>query len=241
MKNFFYLSGIILLLHSCTTPLYLPNTANTPSLLEKGDLEVGGYLGTNAYGLQTAYAVTDEFGIMLNGSFDNQHDDSSDSYREHQFLELGGGYTHIINPDAEENETKYLFSGFGGFGFGQAEGLRNNTDGNNLSAGSYYRIFAQPSWGMTHENFEFFTTFKINYVQFNEIKNYLSGGWSLINTDGNDYNIFYEPTITFRVGGQTVKGVLQLGASIPQNPKDETAFKGREAIIILGIHANFGK
>lgn len=152
MKNSLILVAIVITFQSCITPLYVPNTANTPSLLEKNEIELGGYLGSNTFGLQSAFAVSDNISIMLNGSLAQNHNDSTNTYREHRFIELGVGYTKILNDNIENENSKTFFTGYAGYGIGTAEGLStsanifNGNSYNNISSGNYYRIFGPTSY-----------------------------------------------------------------------------------------------
>lgn len=98
---------------------------------------------------------------------------------------------------------------------------------------------AQPAIGWQNRDIEFLFALRTNYVQFTRLQNYIGADWyDVIDQDGYNYNIFYEPTLTFRAGGETVQGVMQVGASIGQIPNNKTSFKGRPLIFIVGVHFN---
>ncbi len=249
MKTIIYAITLSVIAISCTPPLYIPNTTNTPTLKEKGDVDVSYSLGTNGHDLQGAYAITNNWGAMLNGSYGNSHSDSSANYNKHTFLEFGGGYTFNLNQD-KTNTDRGIFSIFGGYGFGNSSGLYsysfNDHVYSNQTTGNYSRIFIQPSVGYSNNNFDVFFTLRTSHVTVHEIKNELEQ--SLIDETYIDEfgdvvpfknrNTFYEPTLTLRVGGEYVKGLLQLGFSKGLTPYYQTVFRQRPIIFIMGIHAD---
>ncbi len=94
MKNirntFGLLAGFAWLLSGCAS-VYMPNVPNTPMLTSRGEISAGGHvtLKGNA-SFNGAYAVSDHFGVMLNGSTLNSHRKKQDF--RHNPLEVGGGY-----------------------------------------------------------------------------------------------------------------------------------------------------
>jgi hypothetical protein len=94
MKNIRYtfglLAGLAWLLSGCSS-VYMPNVPNTPMLTSRGELSAGGHvtLKGNA-SFNGAYAVSDHFGVMLNGSTLNNQRKKQDF--RHNLVEVGGGY-----------------------------------------------------------------------------------------------------------------------------------------------------
>ena len=250
MKHILYATFFLITAFSCTPPLYIPNTTNVPTLKEKGDLDLSYSLGTNGNDLQGSYAINDNVGVMLNGSYGSSKSDSNNNFTKHQFLELGGGYTFILNKD-KTDETKTIFSAFGGFGVGSASGeysfsfLTSNVYTNNVF-GNYSRAFIQPSIGISSLNVDFFFTFRTSYVNFSDIKNELDQ--SIINDEyineldealnPKKSNVFYEPTLTLNVGGDQLKFMMQAGLSSGLYPQYEMAFRQRPIIFIFGIKSD---
>ncbi|MEE4199006.1 MAG: hypothetical protein V2I54_15305 [Bacteroidales bacterium] len=75
-------------LFSCS-PEYIPNMANSPMFTERGELQATIATGTSNFDAQTAYAITDHIGIMVNGSYGNETNDTTDDYHKHAFIEGG--------------------------------------------------------------------------------------------------------------------------------------------------------
>lgn len=219
-------------------------------MIHKGDVEFGGYVGTNGNDLHGAFAISNNFGLTINGSHADTHSDSSDRYRKHLYGEAGFGYTRILTSEISDGEDVVpIFTCFGGFGLGKAEGLtqfsnifNNNLKYTNISKGNFLKFYLNPSIGWTSDIVEFYINTKINYVQFTKLENHLQADWqNAIEEDGFKYNVYYEPTLTLRAGSEVIKGSLQAGLSIGHYPDDHTAFRGRPLIIILGLHFNFNK
>ena len=216
-------------MNSCKPPLYIPNTTNTPSLLRQGDTEIGVSTGSNGWDGQFATAITNNFSGMLNSSYSNQPTSRS-NYNKHQFLELGLGYTTVFNKEALGTyELKYFFSGFAGGGKGTSEGRMSGVELN----GDYSRLFLQPSIGFTDKNFDVILALRTSWVNFTSIYH----NQVIYSKDRGDFqNIFYEPTFTFKGGGEHFKFFTQLGFSIGNN--QYAAFRQRPIIFIIGIQGN---
>jgi len=235
---------IIMLVYSCTPPLYIPNTANVPVLLKQGDLEVGISTGSNGWDAQLATAVTDNIGVMLNGSFANTAGNDRKDYHKHHFTEMGIGYTYILNTeDVEESKMKYFISGFVGGGMGKTSGVvefneffGSDTIVNSLS-GDYSRIYFQPFIGMSNKHMSLTFSTRISRVSFSSITYDLSWASSYDQQSPRN-NIFYEPTVTFKIGGKYVKFFTQIGVSVGHYGNAESGFKQRPSIGIIGIQGS---
>ncbi len=229
LEKLIYLIVGLFFLNSCSPPLYIPNTTNTPSLLRQGDTEIGISTGSNGWDGQFATAVTNNFSAMLNGSYANQPASRSE-YNKHHFLELGLGYTYIFNKEALGTyNLKYFFSGFAGGGAGSSEGRMSGEELN----GDYSRFFIQPSIGFTDKNFDVIIALRTSWVNFTTIKH---NQLNYYQVEGDYQNIFYEPTFTFKAGAEHFKFFTQVGFSIAEN--QHAAFRQRPIIFIIGIQGN---
>lgn len=72
--------------------LYVPNSFNSPLLRNKGDGQINVATGISGFEVQTAYAITDNVGIMANGQVlkTTEHDTLK---QQRTLFELGLGYT----------------------------------------------------------------------------------------------------------------------------------------------------
>lgn len=110
-KSLLFLSfGITLLLSGCVST-YMPNVPNVPMFTEKGELSAGGHVTPKGnITFNTAYAVSDHFAVVLNGSMLNSERRKRDF--RHNLLEAGGGYFTTFGP--ENNRILEIYGGFGG-------------------------------------------------------------------------------------------------------------------------------
>ena len=108
-KLFVTALGLLLLMSACSS-LYMPNVPNTPMLSTQGELHASGHISLRGNAsLNTAYAISNNFGVILNGAFINR-DQRKKDYRQNM-LEIGGGYFSTFGP--EDNRILEIYAGFG--------------------------------------------------------------------------------------------------------------------------------
>ena len=130
----------------CAT-VYVPNVVNTPLLSNKGELQVSANLGTSGFDPQFAYAITDNIGLMLNGSFANRTSDSTSDFHKHSFVETGVGYYTSVGENGR-------FETFGGLGFGKLSAELDNNLWKSYADVSTLRFFIQPTIGASSSIFD---------------------------------------------------------------------------------------
>ncbi|MEJ6979264.1 hypothetical protein WG906_02305 [Pedobacter sp. P351] len=109
-KHVLSIAIIFSILSSSCTSLYMPNVPNTPMLSQQGELHASGNLSLRGNAsLNTAYAVSSNFGVILNGAFINRDQNKKD-YRQNM-LEIGGGYFSTFGPD--DNRILEIYAGLG--------------------------------------------------------------------------------------------------------------------------------
>ncbi|MER2996125.1 hypothetical protein [Pontibacter populi] len=110
-KSLLFLSiGITVLLSGCVST-YMPNVPNVPMFTEKGELSAGGHITPKGnITFNTAYAVSDHFAVVLNGSMLNSERRKRDL--RHNLLEAGGGYFTTFGP--EGRRILEVYAGYGG-------------------------------------------------------------------------------------------------------------------------------
>ncbi|MBW7465567.1 hypothetical protein K0O23_00680 [Pontibacter aydingkolensis] len=90
---------------------YMPNVPNVPMFTQKGELSAGGHVTPKGnITFNTAYAVTDHFAVVLNGSMLNSERKKMDF--RHNLLEAGGGYFTTFGPNQER--ILEFYAGYGG-------------------------------------------------------------------------------------------------------------------------------
>ena len=101
--------GVGLFLSSCSS-VYMPNVPNTPMLSTKGELSTGGHITLKGNAsFNSAYAVGEHVGVMLNGSLMNNSGKKKDF--RHNLLEAGGGYFTTFGPGG--NRILEVYTGLG--------------------------------------------------------------------------------------------------------------------------------
>ena len=134
---FFSLLAISLLNYSCS-PQYTPNLVNSPLLSNNGEFEGSASLGGTGGDIQSAYAVSNHFGIManLNSGISN----------DHAIIELGTGYY-----------SQFKKAGRYGFYCGGGICEKNNS--------GFCRFFFQPTIGFVTDELE--ASFSTRFTYFN--------------------------------------------------------------------------
>ncbi len=206
------------LLPGCA-PTYVPNVVNTPMLTNKGEFHANLNTGTAGFDPQLSYAITDNIGVMLNGSLENRHRDSTDSHHRHKFVEFGAGYF-----------TK--FSGLGrfetyvGYGRGTINAHYDFIFWESFSDVKYNRIFVQPAIGISTRWFDGSFALRMAYVDIFQLNH---------RTDG----FFMEPTVTVKLGYDYFKIVSQMGYSFPAD--NYVRFDYEPFMFSVGVQVTLGR
>jgi len=136
---------LILLIISGCSSVYMPNVPNTPMLSARGELNASGHITLKGnVSVNSAYAASDHFAILLNGSIMNSN--RSKKEFSHNLIETGAGYFTTFGTDKNR-----VFEIYAGLGKGNSERVYIN----------------RPSGGLTTEdrqevNFNK-TFFQVNY------------------------------------------------------------------------------
>jgi len=209
MKKFrllFFLVLITVLFQSCAAA-YVPNVINVPMLSNKGVLQVAANFGFSGFDPQVAYGVTNNIGLMANGSFFNGYtsDSISTDYSNHNYGEIGlGYYASILKVIRVEL--------YAGKGYGEIYGERLLAEGRYLTdptqaVSSKFRLsnsttFIQPSIGFSTKVFDCALSNRLIKVEV----------WDKANVSRN---YFMTPVITFKLGYDRVKTISQVGICLP--------------------------
>jgi hypothetical protein len=211
-------------LFSCS-PEYIPNMANSPMFSNKGEFQATIATGTSNFDAQTAYAITDHIGVMVNGSYGNETSDTTDDFHKHTFIEAGLGYYEKIGENVR-------YEIYGGYGFGKTKGyFETVTFDSEITDANVQRIFLQPGIGVATGIFD--GSFSPRFVLVK-----MDPGEESFETGG--YNTFIEPVITSKIGYKWVKFVAQIGFSIPVGD-DSLNFDYQPFIINFGLNFNIGR
>jgi hypothetical protein len=216
---FAVLGFLSLVLISCA-PVYIPNVINAPMLSNAGEVQLSVHSATSGFDPQFALAVTDNIGIMLNGSFGEASYEDSDNYRKHKFFEMGAGYYQKLNDN-------FRFETFGGYGFGEIQSDYGYYQWIPHKTINSKRFFLQPGVGATFHPFEGCVSARIVHLR-------------LTQNDRSSNGMFFEPAVTGKIIYKRVKGVMQLGLSVPVGTYDLT-LEYQPVMLSIGLSVNVGK
>lgn len=246
MKHFIqiiFYSCPILFITSCAAPSFLPQTHNVPLFTEKNQLRVNSTVSIKTFDFQVAYSPIKHLGIITNLQLCSHYTMAEigvgafQSYGERLVTELylgyGNGYlktdyqkkSNILAYDYDYynidiNANKYFFQPNIGINFNEKI---------NLSLSTKFTY-----WDYSHYNF------------YHEQWIYDSGSYFMKGTDSlysnrNCSATTLEPALTFRVGGEHTKFMLQTGfCSILNSGGTEFYPYGKTYTFIrLGVCVNF--
>jgi hypothetical protein len=221
-------AALVQLLFSCVPQYYSPNAHNVPLFTHSGETMVtvatgGGDEVDGSVELQAATAVTDHWALMTNfySAWGSEPQDGSGS--GHLF-EVGTGYYRPFGAsDFKSMKAGFVFSAFGGGGFGRVTNYCGPGKVNATKLG-FRRVFVQPALGFKSSVFDVALSLRLARLSYVPV----GGRWS--QTPGNDpgqaaglaaspfsANYFLlEPALTVRFGWQHVKLQTQLGLSLNQ-------------------------
>ncbi len=200
--------ALLLLISSCSTTLYVPNTRNAPLFREQGEAQISGYLTSGGIEAQGAYALTDHVAAIGSYAFMSTKETKPISYdRKNSYGEIGLGIF--------DRNRSIRYEVFGGYGMGQGTtadqyyfyGLNNTV----VATGKMQRFFLQPSIGTNNRDFNLIFTPRFSWVNYSE---FTSSGVTV--KPNEKIQMFIEPSLTakFRLAGN-IHGIIQLGTGVP--------------------------
>jgi len=220
INAFFYLNTVLVAFSSCFT-IYKPNAVQSPMLKEKGDLVISGSMGLVSTGLlnvQSSYAINNHTGIMANGMLHSKVE-TRDSLKE--FLNISSTEMAIGYFDKLENNEDVQFHCYVGAGLGSSnDAISGNLNNRPKVTSRYYNCFVQPGVTFFGRGVDVGLDFKANYVRLKYFNSNIFDRykWWPNELMGKDTTLSFlnlEPAVTFRFGNKRVKGITQLGLTIP--------------------------
>ncbi|MBO9728129.1 MAG: hypothetical protein J7623_05770 [Chitinophaga sp.] len=220
---------------SCNKHIYVPNQVNAPLLKERYEFK-GSVTPTN---LQTAFAVTDNIGIMANGQYlygfnyldpanDNSNDNNDILVSNRTRGGLVEGAVGYFKPFGSRKKMVFdVYAGYGSGGFKTFTHRPDANDGTNINdymlKNHFSKVFVQPSIGFVNPVVETIFTSRFSMVNFynsqfgtKAFENDENGKTDFLRIN-NKPIAFYEPAFTVRVGYKYVKFQSQLQFSVPLN------------------------
>jgi len=192
---------------------------NTPLLSNKGEFQMAVHTGFSGTDPQFAYALTDEIGVMLNGSFANRNTEQGKKYHKHAFVEVGGGYY-----------KKFLDNGrlevFSGYGLGMLDAKYEDNMFSSSAQVKMQRFFLQPAVGAKTQIFDGSFAARLVVVHLHQDAKYVTA-------------VYLEPAITAKLGYKYAKAVFQFGMSLPLTAS-ATEFLFQPFLFSVGLQGFLG-
>jgi hypothetical protein len=215
MKVKYYLIIIALFLTSCA-PIYIPNNVNTPLLSKKHEATFNIGAGLNGADVQLSYAVSDDIGLLLNGSYlsdeNKNHDGKNITYQEQQkYIEAAIG----TFGSASEN---VVMEAYAGGGYGKSASIDSyllNNSKKIYGEGEFYKLFLQTDIGLKGKILEGGVALRCAYIRFDKLRYETD-----FQFDKSLEGFFFEPAVFMRFGGPIFKIQTQVGFSTKLNRKE---------------------
>ena len=228
------------LLGSCSS-LYMPNVPNTPMLSSRTELHASAHItfkGNTSF--NSAYAVSDHFGILLNGSLMNNERNRKEF--SHNLLETGAGYFSTFGRD-----NNRLLEIYAGFGKGNSERIyKENTTAGFITEErqelNFNKTFFQINYSSKKKNTLnlFGAKFPLNYgtalrISHIKMKEFLINDLAQAKED----NIFLEPVFFTRMAiSRTVQ--LQYTSGSNFGLKNRKFLTAGNSVLSVGLVINVG-
>ncbi|WP_237487952.1 hypothetical protein [Hufsiella arboris] len=220
----------------------MPNVPNTPMLDSKGELSAAAHISLKGnVSLNSAYAASDHFAVLLNGSImNNKH---SDEDFRHNLIEAGAGYFNNFGDDKER-----IFEIYAGLGKGNSERNYREETGDHIYTTTerqeftLNKYFAQVNYSakkkdgikLFNKNIElnYGTVFRLSYINMKDFK--LNDVYQ-----PTEDNIFIEPVFFTRTAlSKNVQ--LQYTTSSNFGLKNRKYLTAGNSIFTIGLIVNVG-
>ncbi|MFO7938827.1 MAG: hypothetical protein R6U66_03650 [Bacteroidales bacterium] len=217
---------LCLLLFTACSPEYIPNMVNSPLLSNQGEVQATIAGGTSNLDVQTAVALSDNWALMVNGSYADEHSDSSEDFHKHLMVEMGVGYYEKMGRIGR-------YEIFGGYGAGKIKGRYDEAvfDAPYTEA-SFNKIFLQPGIGLSTGYYDGSFATRFSAIQMDLDAS--TAGFT------DDFHLFFEPVITNKFGSRYIKVIMQAGLSLPIS-QTELHYDYQPFLFHVGIHMNIGR
>jgi len=200
-KILHYILVIGMILSSSCSSVYIPNVPNTPMLSSQGEFKASGHVTLRGnVSVNTAYAVSDNIGVLVNGS----HMDNDRSKKEfsQNLVEAGAGYYTTFGP-----KNKRILEIYGGYGQGSSDRTYKdrNQDGvliYSVASTEYNKYFTQVNYSSKNNkslklfgkayDLNYGTIFRLSYIN---MSSFTIDGAPHVKED----NIFIEPVFFTRM------------------------------------------
>lgn len=199
---------------SCSHYYYCPNSNNTPLLGEdeaKINLQFASADAIKAFELQSAFAVSNHFGGMINfiaggGNDDDDFFAPDGDKGSGKYMEVGAGYFTPLN------HTPWIFETYAGAGTG---GIKNNFGSDGQANVTFTKLFLQPNFGVKVKGFEFGLSSRFSLVNHKlKYSTRPQEDPDLRNILEHPNSLLWEPGIVLRAGVKNFLVQIQYTSSL---------------------------
>ena len=219
--------SLLICFTGCKTPLYYPNTINTPHFSEKNEAELTFVGSANGGEVQGSFSITENIAIIgnFNGSLSEDQDDVYYTYKPIGEDDFGGYRSHSFG-ELEIGKWYDLYDkGMLGCAFGYGFGRIRFSNFYGDKYLNLQRFNLQPYYGVVLKNFEFYVSSRFTYVDL-----------------GYKRNLYMEPAITLKAGLNRLKCFLQLGVVNQRgDPSSEFYIPTQGILFSMGLSYKFKK
>jgi hypothetical protein len=241
---------LALLISSCNHYYYVADIQNVPLFKEKDQYRLSGAFGSGdeskCIEAQAAYALSDRIGILANFMSAWGGDVSDRDYGRGTCLDGGIGYYKPV----KDYGVFEIYGGFGGssqhheYSGPHYDPLTGAifTEYEGSSDLAFFKLFIQPSFGVTYSIFDFIASTRISSLSFMSVQNNIYGNTYLyddLNSISNKGQFFMEPAATLRAGWENVKVQAQISYIWHLNDRDLDV--GEETHFSIGLVFNLSK
>lgn len=180
----------------------MPNVPNSPMLSAAGELHASGHITPKGnLSINTAYAVSDHFGVLANGSLMSRNRIKKDF--QHNLMEIAGGYFNTFGPDSNLR----IFEIYTGLGKGSStRTFKEKTDAGFITTDrqevTFEKFFVQVNYSAKEKKsirllkksypLNYGTVLRMSYVSMDEfLRNDIE--------QPNEANLFLEPVFFTRM------------------------------------------
>lgn len=231
----------VLIISSCSS-VYMPNAPNTPMLSANGELSASGHVTLRGnVSLNSAYAVSDHVGVLLNGSIMNSNRERKDF--KHNLIETGAGYFTTFGP-----ENSRIFELYGGLGKGNSQRIyrEENSQGLIIEDRQDFRFnktFIQANYSSKRKQdlnlfgarfpLNYGTALRVSYLKMTDFKRANA-------PQSKEDNIFLEPVFFTRMA---ISRAVQLQYTSGSNfgLKNRKFLTAGNSVFSVGLVINVGK
>jgi len=208
---------------SCAPIYYAPNATHVPLFTERKQIAATTNATDGGFQFDAAYSLSNSVMICASGSFANPEEDKDGNGGTGNLIEFGGGYYQPV--------SEIFVSGITGLlGVGKMENHYPSAGGS--VEAKLFRWGIQPYIGYTSKYIEGIIAMRLVGVHYSDVK----GQLTLNNIEQGDYlrsnssQLFFEPSLTLRVGYKFIFLQLQEVGSInltdSKFPNDDNTFTG---------------